>query len=184
MPESASSCSSGDRLRRAVGAIHPHQPLRQDAVQRRNKTVGINSHVHEATDHIKHIVGMHRGKHQVAGQRGLYGDLRGFGVADLAHHDLVRVMAQDGAQAAREGQPFLLVDRNLQYARQLVFNRILDGDDLVLPVVDLGNRRIQRRGFAPAGGAGDQEHAVGLAGDAAIRPSIRRQNPDNRGGCP
>jgi hypothetical protein len=58
---------------------------------------------------------VHGGEHQVAGQRRLHGDLRRLGVADLADHDLVRVVAQDGAQAAREGQALGLVDRDLQH---------------------------------------------------------------------
>ena len=87
-------------------------------------------------------------------------------VADLAHHDLVRVVAQDGAQAAREGQAFLLVDRNLRDAANLVFDRVLDGDDLVLVGLDLGQRGVQRGGLAAAGRAGDQHHAVRL-GDVA-----------------
>ena len=42
-------------------------------------------------------------KHEVAGQRGLHRDLRGLEVADLAHHHHVGILAQDRAQAAREG---------------------------------------------------------------------------------
>ena len=34
-------------------------------------------------------------------------------------------------RAAGEGEALLFVDRNLQHAGQLVFDRILDGDDLV-----------------------------------------------------
>jgi hypothetical protein len=37
-------------------------------------------------------------------------------------------------------RPFLLVDRNLQHAGQLVFDRVFDGDDLVAAGVDLGER--------------------------------------------
>ena len=129
-------------------AIHPHQALRQDAVQGRNETVGIDAHVHETADHIEHVVGVHRGKHQVAGQRRLHRDLRGFRVADLADHDLVRVVAQNRAQAARKGQSLFLVDRNLQHAGQLVLDRVFDGDDLVVAVVDLGDRGIERGGLA------------------------------------
>ena len=131
MPESASNCVVGMIRLGAMRAVHAHQALRQDAVQRGDETVGVHAHVHEAADHVEHVVGVHGGEHQVAGQRRLHGDLRGFRIADLAHHDLVRVVAQDRAQAAREGQAFLLVDRNLQHARQLVFDRVLDGDDLV-----------------------------------------------------
>ena len=148
MPESASSAASGSIVDRAVRAAHPHQPLRHDAVQGGDEAVGIDPHVDEAADDVEHVVGVHGGEHQVAGQRRLHGDLRGLRIADLADHDLVRVVAQDGAQAAREGQALLLVDRDLQHAGQLVFDRILDGDDLVLAVVDLGDRGVQRGGLA------------------------------------
>ena len=76
-------------------------------------------------------------------------------------------MAQDGAQAARKGQAFFFVDRNLQYAGQLVFHRVFDGDNFFGAGVDLGNGCIQRGGLAAAGGAGHQHHAVGLGCQAA-----------------
>ena len=108
-----------------------HQPLRQHAVQRRDELVRLDAHVQEAAEHVDDVVGVDGREHEVAGQRRLDGDLRGLGVADLADHDLVGVVAQDRAQAARERQPLLLVDRNLRDAAQLVFDRILDRDDLV-----------------------------------------------------
>lgn len=61
-------------------------------------------------------------------------------------------------------RPFFLVDRDLQHAGQLIFHRVFDGDDLVHPVVDLGDHRVQRGGLAAAGGAGHQHHAVGFSG--------------------
>ena len=76
-------------------------------------------------------------------------------------------MAEDGAQAAREGESLLLVDRNLGDAANLIFDRILDGDDLVFVGLDLVERGVERGGFAGAGGAGHQHHAVGLANVAA-----------------
>ena len=47
-----------------------------------------------------------------------------------------------------------------------VFHRVLDGDDMAvaLPVDPVDDAR-QRRGFAAAGGAGDQYHAVAEAGE-------------------
>jgi hypothetical protein len=122
--------------------------------------------VHETADDVEDVVGVHGGEHQVAGEGRLDGDLGGVRVADLAHHDLVRVVAQDGAQAPGEGEALLLVHRDLQHAGQLVFHRVLDGDDLVLAGVDLGQGGIQGGGLARAGGAGHQEHAVGLGGQA------------------
>ena len=105
---------------------------------------------------------MHRGQHQVTGQRRLHRDLGGFAVADLAHHDLVRIVPQHRTQAAREGEALLLVHRNLQHARQLVLDRVFDGDDLVEAVVDFTDGGVQRGGLAGAGRPGHQQHAVGL----------------------
>ena len=120
--------------------------------------------MHEAADHIEHIVGMHRGKYQMPGQCGLHRDLRGLRIAYLAHHDFVRIVTQNRPQAAGEGQPFLLIHRNLQHAGELVFHRVFNGDDFVLAVIDLGDCRIQRGGFAGAGRARHQHHAVRFIG--------------------
>jgi hypothetical protein len=47
------------------------------------------------------------------GESGLNGNLSSFLVANFTDHDLVGVVAQDGTQTAREGEPFFLVDWNL-----------------------------------------------------------------------
>ena len=54
------------------------------------------------------VVGVQRREDQVAGQRGLHGDLGRLAVADFADQHHVRVVAQDGAQAAwrRSGPPW------------------------------------------------------------------------------
>ena len=112
------------------------------------EAVGVHAHVQEAAQHVEHVVGVHGGEHEVAGQRGLHRDLRRLAVADLADHDLVGVVPQDRAQAACEGQALLFVDRDLQHAGQLVFDRVFDRDDLVAAGVDLGDRGVQRGGLA------------------------------------
>ena len=48
----------------------------------------------------------------------------------------------------------------------LVFDGVLDGDDLVLGRADLGQGGVEGRRLAAAGRTGDQDHAVGL-GDVA-----------------
>ncbi len=137
----------------AVLADPPHQPLRQHAVERRDELVGLDAHVQEPAEHVDDVVGVDGREHQVAGERRLNRDLRGFRVADFADHDLVGVVAQDRPQAARERQPLLLVDRNLRDARELVFDRVFNRDDLVLDRLDLGQRRVERRRLAAAGRA-------------------------------
>ena len=46
-------------------------------------------------------------------------------------------------------------------AREVELDGILGGADVVGDLVELGERRIERRGLARAGGAGDQHHAEG-----------------------
>ena len=55
------------------------------------------------------------------------------------------------------------VDAHLLDAVELVLDRILDRDDVLGDVVDLAQRRVQRRRLARAGRAGDEDRAVGLA---------------------
>ena len=82
------------------------------------------------------VVGVQRAEHQVAGQRGLDGDLRRLQVADFADHDDVRVLAQEGAQHRGEGQADGLVDRHLDDALDVVLDRLLGGQQLGLDRVD------------------------------------------------
>ena len=103
---------------------------------------------------------MDGGEHQVAGERGVDRNLRGFLVADFADHDLVGVMTQDRAQAAGKGEALLFVDRDLGDAFHLVFDGVFDGDDLVFVVLDFAQRGVERSRFAGAGWARDQHHAV------------------------
>jgi len=56
-------------------ADKPHQALRQDRVQRRDEAVEIDVHVHEAPDHVEHVVRVDGGEHQVAGERRLHRDV-------------------------------------------------------------------------------------------------------------
>ncbi len=104
---------------------------------------------------------MQGGKHQVAGQRGLDGDPAGFQVTHLADHDHVRVLAHDGAQHAGEIQADARLDLDLIDPLQLVFDRVLDGDDLALGGVQPDQGGVQGGGLARTGGAGDQQDAVG-----------------------
>src|SRR5215471_3972000 len=151
------------RLPLAVQADVAHEALREHAVQGRDELVGLDAHVQEAAEHVDDVVGVDRREDQVPRQRRVDRDLRRLVVADLADHDLVGVVPQDRPQPARERQPLLLVDRDLRDPPELVFDRVLDRDDLVLDRLDLRERGIQRRRLARPGGPGDEHHAVRLA---------------------
>src|SRR5690606_5542973 len=114
-----------------------HQALGEDAVDGGGEQVVLHAHVQQAGDAAGRIVGVQRGQHQVAGQRGLDGDARGFQVAHLADHDDVRILAHDAAQRVGEIQPDLWLGLDLVDAFDLVFDRILDGDDLDVGGVEL-----------------------------------------------
>src|SRR5213592_2764259 len=156
----------GTAVLAAVRADEPHQPLRQDRVQRGDEAEQIDVHVHEAADHVEYVVRVDGGENEVSRERGLHGDIGRLRVAYLAHHDLVGIVPQDGAQPARESEALLLVDRDLQHAGELVFHRVLDRDDLVLAVVDLRDGGVERGRLAAAGGPGDEQHPVGLVRQA------------------
>ena len=69
-------------------------------------------------------------QHQVAGERGLERDLGGLEVADLADHDDVGVLAQEGAQRRREVEPDVLVHLHLVDADEVELDRVLGGRDV------------------------------------------------------
>ena len=102
----------------------------------------------EAAKDVHHIVGVHRGEDQVAGEGGLDGDLGRFLVANLTHHDLVGVVAKNRAQPPGKGEALLDIHRDLGDTGQLILNRVLDGNDLVLFALDLRQGRVEGGGLA------------------------------------
>ena len=78
----------------------------------------------------RRVVGVQGREHEVTGERGLDGDLRGLVVADLTDEHDVGVGAQDRAQRGGEGQPGLGVDLHLVDAGEPVLDRVLDRDDV------------------------------------------------------
>src|SRR5438105_869669 len=96
----------------------------------------------------------------MAGQRRLDRDLHGFEIPDLADHDDVRVLPQDGAPQACEMEPHLRLHLDLVDAVQLILHQVLDGDDIAGDRVQLQEAGIERGGLAAASRAGHQHHAV------------------------
>ena len=76
-------------------------------------------------------------------------------------------MPQNRAQTAREGETLFLIHRDLRDALDLVFDGILDGDDLVFVVLDLAEGRVERGRLAGTSRPRHQHHAVRLANVAA-----------------
>src|SRR5262249_54181979 len=146
---------------RAPAAHAAHESLREHAQQRRGQQVVLDTHLEQSRHRAGGVVRVQGREHQVAGQRGLDGDLGGLRVADLTDHDDVGVLAHDGAQPAGEGEADRRLHVDLVHPEELVLDGILGGDDLLVGRLDLVERAVQRGGFAAARGSGDQDHAVG-----------------------
>src|SRR5690606_3093976 len=97
---------------------------------------GLDTHVGQAGDSRHGIVGVQSRQYQVTRQRGLYGNLRGFQIADLPNHDDVWVLSKDGSQGSGEIQIDAWVDLCLPYTGQVVFDRVFNRQDI-------GRARIQ-----------------------------------------
>ena len=98
----------------------------------------------------------------MAGKRRLNGNLRSFKITNLANHDGVWVLPQNGAQRFGKRQINFGVDLRLANARQLVFNRVFHRHDVSGGCIEALQGRIQRGGFARTGGARHQNNAVRL----------------------
>ena len=170
----------------ALAAQLAGQPLGEDGVQRRADQERLDVHLGEPDDGARRVVGVQRRQHQVTGERGLDGDLRGLVVADLAEEDDVGVRAQDRAQGRGEGEAGLGVHLHLVDPGEPVLDRVLDGDDVDLGLGDDVQRRVQRRRLARAGGPRHQDHPVGLdvAGlEAGVVASRRTRGPAGPCAC-
>ena len=153
-----------------------HQPLRQHRLDGGGQQVVLDPHVEQPGHRRGRRIRMHGRQHEMAGQRRLHRDLRGFEIADLADHHDVGILPQDRAQRAGEIEPDLRLDLDLVDAGELVLDRILDGHDIAGDRVQLEQPGVERRRLAAARRPGDQHHAVRqLEGALEALPDIRRQ---------
>ena len=143
----------------ALAADPAHEALADDGQHRRRDEEGLDSHVEEPVQRGRGVGCVQRREHEVAGEGGLHGDARGLDVTDLADEDHVGVLAQDRLQPAGERDLGDLVDLDLVDRGEHVLDRVLDRHDVALDRVDLGERRVERRGLAGTGRAGADHHA-------------------------
>ena len=127
---------------------------------------------------------MHGGEHQVAGEGALHRDVRGLGVADLADHDHVRVLAHERTQGGGKVQSDRRLHLGLVDALDFVLDRVLDRENLARGLVEDREHGRERRGLAAAGRPGDHDHAVrqreqpqelGLVGAGEAEPADLEQ---------
>ena len=121
----------------ALRANHADQTLSDHRFQGRGHQVGLDPHVDQSRQCRGRVVGVQRREYQVTGERGLDGDFRRLDVTNFAHENDVGIMSQNRAQPAGKGQSRLAGDLDLIDTVKLIFDRILDRNDLALNFVDL-----------------------------------------------
>src|SRR5207253_5556013 len=124
---------------------------------------GGDAHVEEAGDGGGAVVGVEGGEDEVTGEGGADADLGGFEVAGFADEDDVGVLAEEGAEGGGEGAADFVVDLDLVDALEVVLDGVLGGHDVDIGGVDGMDGGVEGGGLAGAGGAGDEDHAVGGA---------------------
>ncbi len=82
---------------------------------------------------------------------GFHGDLRRLFIPDFSDHHHVGVLTQKSAKRRGKVKADFLVDVHLDDSRQVVFDRVLSGEDLHVGSINGIQRRIQRRGFSRTG---------------------------------
>src|SRR5437899_1429317 len=93
---------------------------------------------------------------------------------DLLHGCAVEDEAADGVRERQElhdgdAEADLRLHLNLVDALELVLDRILDGEKLLLRRVEAHQARVERRRLAAAGRAGDEQDALGVLEDLEER---------------
>ena len=146
----------------AVRAEAPHQALGHDRTKGGCQQIGLNAHVPQARDGTGGAVGVQGREGKTAGRGEFECDFGCFGVADLAHHDHIRVLTQDRTQRRRKGQADLVIHLRLTDTRQTIFDRVFQRHDIVAAIVEARQGSVERRGLSGPDRPGHEDHAVRL----------------------
>ncbi len=137
------------------------EALGEDGADGGGDEEGFDADVGETGDGGGCVVGVECGEDEVTGEGGVDGDVGGFGIANFPDHDNVGGLAEHGAECGAEGHADVGFDHDLVDAREFVFDGIFDGDDFAVGAVDDVEAGVEGGGFTGAGGAGDEDDAVG-----------------------
>ena len=132
----------------AVGADGPDKPLGKGDQQRRGDEEGFNPHIHKAGDRPRRIVRMNGAEQAMPRLCRLDGNRRRLGITDLPHHDNVRILPEDGTEAARECHPRLPVELDLPDVINPVFDGVLEGNQVRVRAIEFAQDRVEAGALA------------------------------------
>src|SRR3989344_8948358 len=81
---------------------HLDEALGYRNIQSRRNEEGVHPHIDQSRDYAGGIIGVEGRKHNVTGKRGLHRELCRFFIPNLANHDNVGVLAENGTETARK----------------------------------------------------------------------------------
>src|SRR3989441_2890327 len=178
----------------ALRAHFARQTLGEHAQEGRRDQVRVDAEVKEPRQRADRVVRVERAQHEVAGLGRAKGKLRGLAVPDLADHDHVRVVPEEGAQILGERVSETVVHLVLAEGVADVLDRVLGGQDLDPGLVHALERAEEGRALAGAGGTRDQDDPGGRAEELAqprsdgcaeaqclhgLRKTARVEDPDD-----
>ena len=113
---------------------------------------------------VRHRVATVQGAHEhPARHRCVGGAACRLAVTDFTEHQVIRIQPQDGLEPRGKSQAVLVVDLHLRNAVDLVFDGVLDRDDVARPHAQFVEHGVERGRLAAARRAGDQEHPADRA---------------------
>ena len=165
----------GTSVALATGAGASDQSLVEDEGQRGGDGESV---WHQKAQSVEDTVagsGVEGREDEMPGEGGLDGESGGFGIADLADDDGLRVLSEQVSDGGGVGEATGFVDLGLHDARDERFDRVFDGDEV--PAARLGEfvqRGVDGGGLAAAGRA-SQEDQTRRLGDGALEGVERGQ---------
>src|SRR5437667_67942 len=120
---------------------------------------------------------MQRGKDKMACERRAAGDLGGLGIADLPYQNDVRILAENRSESLGKRKINVGMDLHLIQPGIVIFDRVLDRDDVNRGRFDPIQDAVQRRRLSAAGRPGHHHHTF-MATDQVFNPlHIARGEP-------
>ena len=102
------------------------QTLRDHRPQRRFEQEPLDAEIEQARHRRRRGFGVQGGQHEMAGERRMNGDVGGLGVAHFAHHDDIRILADESPHRGGESKADRGFHLRLVHALNFIFDRILD----------------------------------------------------------
>ena len=129
------------------------QTLPEHGLEGRRNQKWLDAHVDQTRDRAGRVVRVQGGENEMAGERGLNGDLRRLEIARFTDHDAIGILSQKRAQHARKGQPDRFIHRHLHDAFEIVLDRFFRRQQFGIDGVDLAQTGIERGRFSGTGRA-------------------------------